>query len=296
MVTPLHYSNFFWNRSTSGSESNRSIELLHKFTLDVIKRKKEEYLKNKLAGGSATEHNNNAVDHDDVRSRRKRTFMDTLIEEQINRTTILTDEDIRAEVDTFMFEGHDTTGWGASWATFLLGLHPDVQERVYQEIQDVVGNDEVSMDHLRSLKYLECVIKEAQRLFPSVPFIGRKHDTDFDLGNGQVIPAGVQVGVFIYLVHRDPRHWPEPEKFDPDRFLPENSKKRHPFASVHFSAGPRNCIGQKFAILEEKSLLVNIFRKYKVTSLKTYETILCEQSPSMILRTESTLPVKLELR
>lgn len=295
MVTPLHYLNFFWNRSESGSASNKSIELLHKFTLDVIKRKKEEYWNNK--NNNEDTRNNNKINLDiDVRSRRKRTFMDTLIEEQMNNPDLLTDEDIRAEVDTFMFEGHDTTGWGASWATFLLGLDHDVQEKVYREIRDVVGDEELTMDHLRSLKYLECVIKEAQRLFPSVPFIGRKHDSDFDLGNGFIIPAGVQVGVFIYLIHRDPAHWPEPEKFDPDRFLPENSKKRHPFASVHFSAGPRNCIGQKFAILEEKSLLVNIFRKYKVTSLKTYETILCEQAPSMILRTESSLPVKLELR
>ena len=227
MVTPIYYAKLFWDWSKIGSESNNCIGLLHKFTLDVIKRKKEEYLSNKSSNNNdekiETDPNEN-----DVRSRRKRTFMDTLIEEQMNNPNLLTDEDIRAEVDTFMFEGHDTTGWGASWATFMLGLHPEIQEKVYQEIQDVVGDEEITMDHLRSLKYLECVIKEAQRLFPSVPFIGRKHDSDFELGNGHIIPAGVQVGLFIYLIHRDPNHWPEPEKFDPDRFLPENSKKRHP--------------------------------------------------------------------
>lgn len=88
-----------------------------------------------------------------------------------------------------------------------------------------------------------------------------------------MIPKGTLVSLSIVLAHRNPEVWPDPLKFDPDRFLPENSKNRNPYAYVPFSAGPRNCIGQRFALFEEKVVLSSILRKWRVKSVKTLETI-----------------------
>lgn len=118
--------------------------------------------------------------------------------------------------------------------------------------------------YLGKLKYLECCIKEALRLFPSVPMMTRELSADVTIGSvddfatignsaqylhvntcagGYTVPSGVQVGVCPFIVHRDERHWPDPEVFNPDRFLPQNSAGRHPYAYIPFSAGSRNCIG-----------------------------------------------------
>jgi len=95
-------------------------------------------------------------------------------------------------------------------------------------------------------------------------------------------PKGVTVVLPIQLAHRNPKVWPDPLKFDPDRFLPENTKYRNPYAYIPFSAGPRNCIGQRFALLEEKIVLTAILRKWRVKSVKTFDTI--KYGGSLILR------------
>jgi len=254
------------------------------------------------------------------------TFMDTLIYQHLKDPNSLSEQDIREEVDTFMFEGelvlrdnvlemnflhvytqgHDTTGWGISWATYLIGCNPDVQEKIHQELDSVFGpptpnavddfikNANYSKDDLRQLKYLECAIKEAQRLCPSVPLFGRVVDQDNTVISGYQVPKGTTLAVVPLVTHKDPRYWPEPNKFEPDRFLPENSIDRHPFAYVPFSAGPRNCIGQKFALLEEKAVLASLFRHFKVTSMVPFEKI--RMLPAMILKSQQPLKVKLELR
>lgn len=136
---------------------------------------------------------------------------------------------------------------------YHIGHHPEVQERLWQELDpffeqiesDVStmttddGRPQISLDKLKDLKYLECVIKEGLRLNPSVPFVGRKVHEDMVIKDYK-IPKGTIVYCFIYMLHRDPDIFPEPEKFKPERFLPENSQGRHPFAYVPFSAGPRN--------------------------------------------------------
>lgn len=96
---------------------------------------------------------------------------------------------------------------------------------------------------MNGLKYMECVIKEGLRLYPSVPFIARTLEDDIHTKEGYIFPRGSNTFIHIFDLHRNPKHWPEPEKFDPDRFLPENCVNRHPFAYVPFSAGPRNCVG-----------------------------------------------------
>ncbi|KAL6446830.1 hypothetical protein ACFW04_001335 [Cataglyphis niger] len=116
------------------------------------------------------------------------------------------------------------------------------------------------------------IIKETLRLFPSVPIITRKLAENVKMGN-YTFPKDTTIVLGISLTHRNPEVWSDPKKFDPDRFLPDNSKHRNPYAYIPFSAGPRNCIGQKFALLEEKAILTAILRKWRVKSVKTIDTI-----------------------
>lgn len=116
-----------------------------------------------------------------------------------------------------MFEGHDTTTTGVTWAIQMLGNHENLQEKIFQEIQKVCGDStDVTLDQLSQLKYLECFIKETLRLYPSVPIVARRFGADGEIG-GYFVPKDTQILLNIYLIHRDPAHWEEPEVFNPDR-------------------------------------------------------------------------------
>ncbi|EFN73866.1 Cytochrome P450 4C1 [Camponotus floridanus] len=168
----------------------------------------------------------------------------------------LTDLDIREEVDTFMFEGHDTTAMGIMFALLLLAEHKDIQERVRVEVNTVTQENggKLTMKSLQNLSYLDRCLREALRLYPSVFLIFRDTAEDVKL-HSYVVPAGTIIHLNIYGVHRDPNFWPNPEVFDPDRFLPEKMLNRHPYSYLPFSAGPRNCIGQRFGLLEMKAMI-----------------------------------------
>jgi len=205
----------------------------------------------------------------------------------------LTNEDIREEVNTFVFEGHDTTAMGLNWATYLLGHNPEIQERLQEELDRVLADKEViTADDVKEIKYLDLIIKEAQRLYPSVPVFARYIEEEVVIGK-YTLPQGVNAFVITYLLHRDAKVFPDPEKFDPNRFLPENSQGRSPFAYVPFSAGPRNCIGQKFAMMEMKITLAKLFHQYRVTShTPTNQMQLC---PEIVLRSNLDSGIQVSL-
>ncbi|KAL6418323.1 hypothetical protein ACFW04_012207 [Cataglyphis niger] len=174
-------------------------------------------------------------------------MLDLLI--AVSRDNNLSDLDIREEVDTFMFEGHDTTAMGITFALLLLAEHKDIQERVRVEVDKAMQKNggKLNKKSLQNLPYLERCLKEALRLYPSVFLILRNVEEDVKL-RSYIIPGGTNLFLNIYGVHRDPNFWPNPEVFDPDRFLPERIQKRHPYSYLPFSAGPRNCIGEMLMI------------------------------------------------
>ncbi|XP_023238259.1 cytochrome P450 4c3-like isoform X2 [Centruroides sculpturatus] len=227
--------------------------------------------------------------------KKRRAFLDLLLYHHLNDGS-LTEEDIREEVDTFMFEGHDTTSMGISWTLFLLGLYQDAQEKVFRELNDIFGDDTnrtIKTDDLKEMKYLERVIKESLRLHPSVPFILRRASEELKIGE-YTIPRNSSIFVYIYGIHHNPEVYENPEIFDPDRFLPENCENRHPFAYVPFSAGPRNCIGQRFAMNVLKTVCANVLRNFKVRSTQHRDKVVV--SGDIILRPKEGIKLFVEKR
>ncbi|XP_049791306.1 cytochrome P450 4C1-like [Schistocerca nitens] len=264
IVRPWIHSDFIFRRTSTGREYYKHLDVIHSFTKKVIKQRQ---LSRKLKEGVTKD-----ALVDDIGRKRRLAFLDLLLDASENGQK-LSDQEIQEEVDTFMFEGHDTTSVAMCWALLLLGHHQNVQDKLYSELHDIFGHDKdrlPTLQDLNSMKYLEMVIKETLRLYPSVPFIGRKVTKDIEIG-GYAVPEGAMLNLHIYHAHRDPDHWPDPDSFNPDNFLPERVQGRHPYAYVPFSAGPRNCIGQRFAILEEKTVLSQILRNYHVQTLDTPE-------------------------
>ncbi|RZC37551.1 p450 domain containing protein [Asbolus verrucosus] len=201
--------------------------------------------------------------HNTVVTKNKKVFLDLLLEATVDGKP-LTQEEIREEVDTFMFEGHDTIASAISFALFSIANHPNVQKRIYEEQHALFGenkNPVITYASLQSMKYLEQVIKETLRLYPSVPFYGRQTKEAVEY-NGTIIPEGITILILAFGIHRNSKYFEEPEKFNPDRF--ENVDGKTPYAYIPFSAGPRNCIGQKFAMLEMKSTLSKIIRHFEL--------------------------------
>ncbi|CAB0039896.1 unnamed protein product [Trichogramma brassicae] len=189
--------------------------------------------------------------------KRRLAMLDLLLLDE--KKDLIDDAGINEEVSTFVFEGHDTTAVAMCFAILLLAENKEAQDKAREEVEEILKPKDgvISMPDLQKMKYLERCIKETMRLYPSIPMISRRVDEDLQLKNC-LLPRGSNVFLRIFNVHRDPNFWSEPEKFDPDRFLTEKIKKRHPFSYIPFCAGFRNCIGQKFAVMEMKSLLARI--------------------------------------
>ncbi|XP_053712540.1 cytochrome P450 4V2 [Synchiropus splendidus] len=280
--TPWFWPNFMYNYFGEGKEHDKTLRILHAFTYKVIHERAENI--NNVESDSETEN-----------GKKRRAFLDMLLKATDEEGNSMSHQEIQEEVDTFMFEGHDTTAAAMNFALHLLGSHPEAQKKVHQELHEVFGTSDrpINTEDLKKLKYLECVIKESLRLFPSVPFFARTICEDCHI-RGFKVSKGANAIIITYALHRDPRYFPEPEKFKPERFLPENSVGRPPYAYVPFSAGLRNCIGQRFAIMEEKVVLASILRNFTVEACQEREEL--RPVGELILRPEKGILIKLEKR
>ncbi|TRY84913.1 hypothetical protein DNTS_004014 [Danionella cerebrum] len=280
---PWYWPDFVYNNIGEGREHNRSLKILHSFTESVI-YERADYI-SYIESDSESDHG----------MRKRRAFLDMLLKTTDEDGKKLTHKDIQEEVDTFMFEGHDTTAAAMNWAIHLLGSHPEVQRKAQEELFEVFGNSErlVNIEDLKKLRYLDCVVKEALRLFPSVPFFARTICED-SMINGFKVPKGTNAVVITYSLHRDPRFFPDPEEFRPERFLPENCAGRHPYAYIPFSAGLRNCIGQRFAMMEEKVVLAYILRYFNIVACQKRDEL--RPVGELVLRPEQGIWITLEHR
>uniref|UniRef100_A0A1B0FQR6 Cytochrome P450 n=1 Tax=Glossina morsitans morsitans TaxID=37546 RepID=A0A1B0FQR6_GLOMM len=264
-ITPIQRLNWLFRLTARRDylKLHDNINILHKFTDEVI-QKRRDALEKALRDG--TYEKSSTVE--DVATKKRMALLDVLLLSSVNGSP-LSNEDIREEVVTFMFAGHDTTTSAMSFILYLISRYPLVQEKLIAEIQNVLGNDNnksLTYNNLQELKYMECVIKEALRLYPPVASIGRQVTEDLVIEDLN-IPAGANVSVPFYLVLRDPDYYDEPDIFKPERFDSAVGQKINPFAFTPFSAGPRNCIGKKFAMLEMKSTVSKMLRHFELLPL-----------------------------
>lgn len=207
-------------------------------------------------------------DSNDIGEKKRAAFLELLLENAENGGPIGVDE-IREQVNTIMFEGHDTTAAASSFFLSLMGLHQDIQQKCVQELNDIFGDSDrpVTFQDTLEMKYLERCLMETLRMYPPVPIIARHLKEDLKLASGDYsIPKGTTVVVATYRLHRLEQLYPNPDRFDPDNFLPERQANRHYYAFVPFSAGPRSCVGRKYAMLKLKILLSTILRNYRIYS------------------------------
>ena len=161
---------------------------------------------------------------------------------------------------TLLEAGHETTARALTWALYLLARAPDWQERVRAEVEDVTGGAPVAPDHIDRLAITERVIKEAMRLYPPAPVVARSPTRAIEI-RGWQLPAHSEIVIPIFAVHRHRSLWDDPNRFDPDRFLPERECGYSRTQYMPFGAGPRICLGMSFAMIEAKALLATFVRK-----------------------------------
>jgi cytochrome P450 len=192
----------------------------------------------------------------------------------------LGDDELRDEVMTMVLAGHETTANALSWALYLLSGAPEIDRRLHEESARVLGRREATLAHLPGLEYAARVNQEAMRLYPPAWIFGREAILADTFGAFRV-PAGATIGIAPWLLHRDPRFWRDPERFEPDRFLPQESAARPRFAYVPFAAGPRMCIGSAFAAMEMQIVLAMIASRYRLELVPERPV---EIEPSVTLR------------
>lgn len=190
-------------------------------------------------------------------------LLDTLLQARDVEGRPMSDAQLRDEVMTLFLAGHETTAIALSWTFYLLAQNPQIEAQLVEELKTVLGDREPTTNDLPRLRYAEMVLKEAMRLYPAVWGIGRRALQGCEIG-GYRIGAGTNVFIFQWLTQRDPRFFPDPDTFDPERWRedPVRSGKIPRFAYFPFGGGPRVCVGASFAMVEATLLLATILQKF----------------------------------
>jgi len=175
----------------------------------------------------------------------------------------MTDEQLRVEVTTFLLAGQETTSLALTWTWYLLSQHPESQRRLEEEIDTVLDGRAPEYADLVNLPYTRMVIDEAMRLYPPAWGFSRQALADDELG-GFLLPRGWLAFVIPYVLHRLPAFWQDPDAFDPDRSLPERSADRPKLVYLPFGAGPRQCIGNQFALIEAQLIVATLAQRYRL--------------------------------
>ncbi|KAJ6659734.1 hypothetical protein lerEdw1_018449 [Lerista edwardsae] len=174
----------------------------------------------------------------------------------------LTDTEILAQAFIFIFAGYETSSNSLGYTAYLMATHPDVQQKVQAEIDSVLPDKApLTYDAIMQLEYLDMVLNETQRLYPLVGRLERVCKKDVEV-NGVTIRKGTVVVIPPFVLHRDPEYWPEPDEFRPERFSKENRESMDPYTFLPFGAGPRNCIGMRFAMVSMKVATASLLRQF----------------------------------
>ncbi|XP_063378806.1 cytochrome P450 4C1-like isoform X2 [Cydia fagiglandana] len=247
MVQPWLYADCVYSLLPQYRRAEKCRRLMYEFVEQVIKTKRME-----MEQRAKT----NSQQNSEVFS--PQSFLEMLLE-----SSQLTDNELAEEAMVISVAGTDTSAVAASFTVLMLSRHPEIQDRVYEELCEVLrdSNRDVTAEDLPRLKYLEAVIKETLRLYPPVPIIVRSVEQDTDLPSGLTLVKGVGIVINIWATHRNPRYWgSDSDVFRPDRFL---EPLKHPAQFMPFSYGLRNCLGYQYAMMSIKTVLASLFRKYR---------------------------------
>ncbi|XP_060930117.1 cytochrome P450 3A40-like [Limanda limanda] len=228
-------------------------------------------------------------------------FMQLMVDSQVsennkNDTSLqkgLTDHEILSQAMIFIFAGYETTSSTLGFITYNLATNPHIQKTLQKEIDETFPEEcEPTYEGLMQMEYLDMVVNESMRLYPIANRLERMTKVSVEV-NGMTVPKGTVIMVPLYTLHRDPALWPEPEAFKPERFSKENKDNIDPYAFLPFGAGPRNCIGMRFALLSMKLALVMVLQNFSFVTCK-------ETQIPMELGVEGfttpAVPIKLKLK
>jgi cytochrome P450 len=204
----------------------------------------------------------------------------------------MTDEQLRVEVTTFLLAGQETTSLALTWTWFLLSQHPAARQRLEDEIDTILGGRPPEYSDLARLPYTRMVVDEAMRLYPPAWGFSRQALGD-DTLSGYHLPSGWLAFVVPYVLHRLPQYWKDPDTFEPERFSPEQSADRPKFVYVPFGAGPRQCIGNQFALIEAHLSVATLAQRYRLQLVPGHRV---EPWPLITLRPRNGMPMTIEHR
>ncbi|XP_060563245.1 cytochrome P450 4A24-like isoform X1 [Ruditapes philippinarum] len=246
MSNPLLYPDFIFERTRMGKRFHLLCKYIHRFVDGIIKAR-----------------GHTALQEPD--------FLDILMTTQDENGVGLNDTEIRDEVKTFLFAGHNTVSSAISWSIYLLGKYPEIQENIYEEVIGIVGTANVKWDHLSKMTCLNCFIKEVLRMYSIVPVIRRTLETEVTIEN-VTLPSGATVEINIHTINHNSVLWPDHQDFRPERFL-DATLEKDPFSFIPFSAGSRNCIGKNFALNELKVILSRIVQTFRIELDRSHKVI-----------------------
>jgi cytochrome P450 len=203
----------------------------------------------------------------------------------------MSDQQMRDEILTLLIAGHETTATTLAWTFYLLAQHPSVVANLYSEYQQVLLGQPPQLpqyDDLPQLPLTRMVVEETMRLYPPAWALGRRALADDEIG-GYAIPGGAYILVFQYVTHRHPDFWEQPEAFDPERFAAERVAGRARFVYFPFSGGPRQCIGNQFAVMEAQLILATILSRYQLRLASPSARVIPD--PLVTLRPRGGIPM-----
>ncbi|WP_447008414.1 cytochrome P450 [Saccharothrix isguenensis] len=194
---------------------------------------------------------------------------------------------MRDELVTLLLAGHDTTASTLSWTFYMLDQHPEVWERVHAEVVEVLGDRLPTFQDIHRLKYTTMVIQEVMRLYPPVWILPRLSREEDEIG-GYHVPAGADVLICPYTLHRHPDFWDDPDAFDPRRFEPGRASGRSRYAYIPFGAGPRVCVGSGLGMMEATIVVASVVRELRLATVPGYDV---RGEPMLTLRVRGGLPM-----
>ncbi|XP_033245029.1 probable cytochrome P450 313a4 isoform X2 [Drosophila miranda] len=267
-----------WARQLSGKEANyyRAKTEIRAFIRKLIQKRLSE----------DTE--------DSIKSKDKNIFLNLATD--LLRRGVFDWKNVEDESNVIVFGAFETTANTVYYVLMLLAMFPQYQERAFEEIKSLFPNSgdfEVTYEDTQQMVYLDLVLNESMRVIPPVPVVSRQTSQDLTLTNGIVVPKGVQIAINMFHMHRSKKIWgPEAESFNPDNFLPHNTRDKHPYAFIPFTKGIRNCIGWRYALISAKVTLAKLLRNYRFKTSFKFEDLYYVEDITMKLKAVPKLEIQ----